>query len=188
MLCAVKSLAPRAATRRQAGPTGGHRSAATATAAGWRAPCRHSPLARRVTDRSAAEAKPRRGDGRRHEHAHVLAGAAGAVTAPGRRGAVGPAEARHSQGQAPSSRRALPANRAISCDARSPPGVVSCIAELDGSLVHQPSAATPAIAPEPDPQEGRRDVAAWRHAPVNAELRYRYATRIARKTAPPLGH
>jgi len=38
--------------------------------------------ARRVPDRSPADAKPRHGGGRRREPAHVLAHAAGAVTAP----------------------------------------------------------------------------------------------------------
>ena len=42
----------------------------------------HPRMAGRVTDRHSAEAKPRRGVGRRREHAHVRAHAAGAVTAP----------------------------------------------------------------------------------------------------------
>jgi hypothetical protein len=88
------------------------------------------------------------------------------VTAPGGRGAVGPAEARHGHRRRPRGRRALPANRGISCAAPNRPCRVSFIPELDGALVHQQSAHGPkAVAPEPDPQERRRDVAP---APVPA--------------------
>jgi hypothetical protein len=47
-----------------------------------RGPARGARLAGRVTARPIAEAKPRRGGGRRREPAHVLAAAAGAVPAP----------------------------------------------------------------------------------------------------------
>jgi hypothetical protein len=101
-----------AARRRHAAPSWAGRRASISGSGHHRGLARgvlRALRAGRVTDRFSADAKPRRGGGRRHEPAHVRGDPAGAVTAPGRRGAVGPAEARRSRSQPSSGRRALPA-------------------------------------------------------------------------------
>ena len=132
-----------------------------------RAPCAHG---RPRDGPTSAEAKPRRGGGRRREPAHVRAHAAGAVPAPVRRGAVGPAEARRSH--KPTADKPASASRSNARSAarlHRSPGLVCCIARLNGGArLREAAARPPAVAPEPDPQERRRDVA---RAPVLARAR-----------------
>ena len=177
-LTAVASTLPAGATPRHAGPapaTGCRREHTSCrrralsccrrpvSRSHRRGPARgvlRARLAGRVTARPSAEAKPRRGGGRRREPLTFVAHAAGAVPAPERRGAVGPAEARRSH--EPTADKPASASRSNARSAaRLPPspGLVCCIARLNGGARLREKARPPtAVAPEPDPQESRRDV------------------------------
>ena len=109
---------------------------------------------------TSAEAKPRRGVGRRREPAHVRGDAAGAVTAPVRRGAVGPAEARRSHKPAagtPASASRSTARSAAGLLSR--PALSACIAELNGGARPRARAHDPRLSRRSRTlQERRRDV------------------------------
>jgi hypothetical protein len=109
---------------------------------------------------ASAEAKPRRGVGRRREPAHVRAHAAGAVPAPVRRGAVGRAEARRNHKPTADEPASASRSNARSAARLHPCSALSAASPVERrrSSARNKPARSSAVAPEPDPQDRRRDV------------------------------